>query len=134
MGGDVGVTVSTEAHLGSVVPSPAKAAALLAKAPGLTLTLDYGHFIYQGFKNDEIHPLIPHASHFHARAGANKQLQPVLKENEIDFLTILRRMKRSAYRGYLGIEYVWIDWEGCNRVDNLSETIQLRDLLRSVKP
>jgi sugar phosphate isomerase/epimerase len=133
VGRDVGVTVSTEAHLGSIVPSPRQAKSLLDKTPGLTLTLDYGHFVYQGFKNDEVHSLIPHASHFHARAGAKRQLQPVMKENEIDFPAILRRMRRSGYSGYLGIEYVWIDWEGCNRVDNLSETIQLREILRSVK-
>jgi sugar phosphate isomerase/epimerase len=133
MGSDVGVTVSTEAHLGSIVPSPRQAKSLLEKTPGLTLTLDYGHFVYQGFKNDEVHPLIAHASHFHARSGAKRQLQPVMKDNEIDFAAILRGMKRSGYSGYMGIEYVWIDWEGCNRVDNLSETIQLRDILRSIK-
>ena len=27
----------------------------------------------------------------------------------------------------MGIEYVWIDWEHCNEVDNLSETILFRD-------
>ena len=40
----------------------------------------------------------------------------------------------AGYRGYLGIEYVWIDWEHCNEVDNLSETIRLRDFLRAKMP
>ena len=40
-------------------------------------------------------------------------------------------MQQVGYSGYVGIEYVWIDWEHCNEVDNLSETILLRDLLRS---
>jgi hypothetical protein len=31
----------------------------------------------------------------------------------------------------LGIEYVWIDWEHCNEVDNLSETILWRDFFRA---
>jgi hypothetical protein len=30
------------------------------------------------------------------------------------------------------LEYVWIDWEGCNRTDNISETIILRDFLRKL--
>ena len=40
-------------------------------------------------------------------------------------------MDRGGYAGYVGVEYVWIDWERCNEVDNLSETILLRDLLRN---
>ncbi len=133
MGRSMGVTVSIEAHLESIVPTPKQAMALLRKTPGLTLTLDYGHFVYQGFKNSEIHPLIPHATHFHARSGAKNILQGLLSENTIDYPQILRRMKQSNYPGYVGLEYVWEDWEGCNRVDNLSETIQLRDLLLKVK-
>ena len=40
-------------------------------------------------------------------------------------------MRASGYNGYLGIEYVWIDWEHCNESDNLSETILFRDFLRA---
>ena len=40
-------------------------------------------------------------------------------------------MRKTGYKGYVGVEYVWIDWEHCNEVDNLSETIHLRDFLRS---
>ena len=31
-------------------------------------------------------------------------------------------MEQVGYAGYLGIEYVWTEWEHCNEVDNLSET------------
>jgi len=44
---------------------------------------------------------------------------------------VLRAMEKTNYRGYVGVEYVWIDWEHCNEVDNLSETIQFRDFLRA---
>jgi hypothetical protein len=43
-------------------------------------------------------------------------------------------MRQADYRGYVGVEYVWVDWEHCNEVDNLSETIQLRDFLRANLP
>jgi len=43
-------------------------------------------------------------------------------------------MERANYAGYVGVEYVWIDWEHCDEVDNLSETIQLRDRLRAGAP
>jgi hypothetical protein len=39
-------------------------------------------------------------------------------------------MKETNYKGYIGVEYTWSEWENCNRTDNLSETILLRDLLR----
>lgn len=39
-------------------------------------------------------------------------------------------MGEQQYSGYIGIEYVRIDWEHCNEVDNLSETILFRDFVR----
>lgn len=53
-----------------------------------------------------------------------------MKKNEIDFAPILKKMTEFRYPGWLGLEYVWVDWEHCNEVDNLSETILLRDHLR----
>jgi len=126
------ISFSVEAHLGSLTPKPAQALRLLKMTPGLTLTLDYGHFIYQGIENKEVHSLIPFASHFHARCGAVKRLQAPFKANAIDFPGILKTMKRSRYAGWIGLEYVWIDWEGCNELDNLSETILLRQHLEKI--
>ncbi len=42
-------------------------------------------------------------------------------------------MRSEGYRGYIGIEYVWTEWERCNEVDNLSEVIRYRDFFRSWK-
>ena len=39
-------------------------------------------------------------------------------------------MREADYQGYVAVEYVWVDWELCNEVDNLSETILMRDFLR----
>ena len=101
--------------------------------PVLTLTLDYGHFTYQGFPDEEIEPLISRATHFHAPLRVQRRLQAPLKENTIDYARVLRAMKREGYSGFFAIEYVWIDWERCNDVDNVSETILLRDLARWVR-
>lgn len=127
------IVFSVEAHIGSIVPSPKEVARLVAMTPGLTLTLDYCHFTKMGVPDASIEPLIPHASHFHARGSCKGRLQASLKHNTIDYTRVLRTMKATGYRGYVGVEYVWIDWEHCNEVDNLSETILLRDFLRSVK-
>jgi len=130
----VGVVYSVEAHLGSVVPTPEATQQLVALSPGLTLTLDYTHFTYQGYSDDACELLMPHASHYHARAARQARLQAPLKDNVIDFPRVLRAMERAHYPGFVGVEYVWIDWEHCNEVDNLSETILLRDQLRAAMP
>jgi sugar phosphate isomerase/epimerase len=130
----VGVVFSVEAHLGSLVPTPAAAKQLVEMTPGLTLTLDYTHFTYQGFSDDDCESLIPYATHYHARGARQARLQAPLKDNIIDYHRVLRAMERANYPGYVGVEYVWIDWEHCNEVDNLSETILLRDQLRAALP
>ena len=43
--------------------------------------------------------------------------------------SLLRVMRKTGYKGYVGVEYVWIDWQHCNEVDNLSETVLWRRFL-----
>jgi sugar phosphate isomerase/epimerase len=125
------IIFSVEAHVGSIAPKPKDALRLVRDVPGLTLTLDYTHFTRCGLPDDAIEPLVAHASHFHARGACKGRLQSLLQQNTIDYARVLRAMRRTGYRGYVGVEYVWIDWEHCNEVDNLSETIQLSNFLRA---
>ncbi len=127
----LGIAVAIEAHIGSIAPTPALARRLVESVPGLTLTLDYTHFTLQGISDDEVEPLISFASHFHVRGGCKGKLQASVKENTIDYPRILRAMKRVGYKGYMGLEYVWTEWMRCNEVDNLTETVLIRDLLKS---
>ncbi|MBN1671959.1 MAG: sugar phosphate isomerase/epimerase [Kiritimatiellae bacterium] len=125
-----GVIFSIEAHVGSIVPNPRAALRLVQNTPGLTLTLDYTHFTRRGLPDKAIEPLIPHASHFHARGARRGRLQTSVQRNTINYPRILKTLRATGYRGYVGIEYVWMDWEHCNEVDNLSESILLRDAIR----
>ena len=127
-----GLVFGVEAHVGSIVPEPRSALRLVKNVPGLTLTLDYTHFTRAGLPDSAAETLVPYASHFHARGARRGRLQTTIQSNTIDYARVLRALRRNGYRGYVGVEYVWIDWEHCNEVDNLSETIQLRDFLRSV--
>ncbi|MDB6125256.1 MAG: hypothetical protein JWQ71_4249 [Pedosphaera sp.] len=124
------ITFSIEAHVGSIVPNPKAALRLVRDVPGLTLTLDYTHFTRDGLPDSAAEPLVAHASHFHARGARKGRLQTAFPHNTIDYARVLRAMQKANYRGYVGVEYVWVDWEHCNEVDNLSETILLRDFLR----
>ena len=94
--------------------------------------IDYGHFARAGIPDREVESLLAHASHFHVRGARRGALQASMRDNTIDFARILQVMRATGYRGYLGLEYVWTEWENCNRVDNLSETILCRDYLRSL--
>jgi sugar phosphate isomerase/epimerase len=127
-----GVTLGTEAHVGSLVPDPVSAQELVKQVPGLTLTLDYTHFTRAGLSDETVEPLLPYASHFHVRGARSGRLQAPFKDNVIDYRRVVERMRQVGYRGWLGIEYVWIDWEHCNECDNLSETILFRDFLQSL--
>lgn len=124
---------SVEAHLGSIVPRPKAALKLVNMTPGLTLTLDYTHFTRAGIADDQVEPLLAHASHFHTRGARKGRLQASFQDNTIDYARVWRQMHVTGYQGYVGIEYVWIDWEHCNEVDNISETILYRDFFRSLK-
>ncbi len=128
-----GIVFGTEAHVGSIAPSPSAALGLLGDVPGLTLTLDYTHFTRHGVPDDEIEPLVGHATHFHVRGAKEGRLQASFGDNVIDYRRVVENMRETGYRGWLGIEYVWIDWEHCNECDNLSETILYRNFLREME-
>lgn len=126
-----GIVLGTEAHVGSLVDSPTLAENLVRNVPGLSLTLDYTHFTRAGLTDSRIERLIPYASHFHARGARKNRLQTSFKENTIDYARVVNKMRANDYRGWIGVEYVWIDWEHCNECDNVSETVELRNFLRA---
>jgi sugar phosphate isomerase/epimerase len=95
------------------------------------LTLDYSHFVYQGYADSEIEPLVAHARHFHARGARETRMQCALEDSTIDFERMLAAAAAAGYEGDVGLEYLWIDWEHLNECDTVSETILLRDRLRA---
>ena len=126
------IRFGVEPHVGSIVPHPRLAAELITQVPGLTLTLDYTHFIRLGMADAEVEPLVGCASHFHVRGARPGRLQTAFKDNTIDYARVLDAMRATGYAGWLGIEYIWLDWEGCNECDTLSETILFRDHMRAL--
>jgi sugar phosphate isomerase/epimerase len=64
------------------------------------------------------------------RGACRGRLQCNFRQNTIDFPRMLAAMQQTGYRGWIGVEYIWIDWEHCNESDTIAETIQLRDHLR----
>jgi sugar phosphate isomerase/epimerase len=124
-----GIVVSVEAHIGSIADTPQRTAELLTKTKGLTLTLDYSHFIKNGSTQEEIDPLLQFASHMHLRNAATGMSQTVFQESKIDWLQVIRKIKQFSYGGALTLEFCSHSWENQNRVDTIGETIFLRDYL-----
>src|SRR5207253_11069180 len=119
------LTHAIEPHLDSIADTPERALELAAAVPRLGFTLDYAHFTRAGTSDARVEPLAARATHFHARCARKGRLQSSLKENAIDFARALKALNRHRFNGWIALEYVWIDWEHCNEVDVLSETIQL---------
>jgi sugar phosphate isomerase/epimerase len=128
---DAGLRLSVECHLESIAEAPDKALALVQAVPGLKLTLDYSHFLAQGYQPADIHPLVPHAGHFHARQARDGLLQANHWEGTLNFPDIVARLKGANYPGDLCVEYTWQEWRGANNVDVLSESILMRDILKA---
>lgn len=127
-----GVRFSFEPHLGSVAQAPEEAARLCRETQGMVeLTLDYSHFVYQGYDESAIDPLLSHARHLHARGSRHARMQAALKDSTVDFERMVAVARDVGYDGDIGLEYLWIDWEHLNECDTLSETILLRDRLRA---
>ncbi|HTV39711.1 MAG TPA: sugar phosphate isomerase/epimerase family protein [Candidatus Sulfotelmatobacter sp.] len=123
------LTVGIEPHVGSIVDAPGLAMELADRVPGLGLTLDYAHFTRAGMPDSEIEPLCARATHFHARCARKDRLQSSFKDNTIDFPGALKALNKHDFRGWIALEYVWIDWEHCNEVDVVSETVLLKGCL-----
>ena len=128
----LGVRLAVEPHLGSVIATPELTRRLLDACPLLSLTLDYSHFISQGVAEDEIEPLVADASHLHLRCSRVGKVQCSLVENSVDFIRLIDALRRNDYAGWVRIEYVWTDREQWDKVDNLSETLLLRNYLRLI--
>ncbi|HTI10063.1 MAG TPA: sugar phosphate isomerase/epimerase family protein [Puia sp.] len=125
-----GLVFSVEVHIGCPFTDPVDMQALLDAVSGLTLTLDYTHFIYNGYPQSAIDPFLRYASHFHARGAREGRLQTSMTDNTIDYKEIIEKLKAAGYEGWIGLEYIWTAWEHCNEADTLSETIRLRDLIK----
>lgn len=126
---EMGVVFSIEPHMWSVVQHPDDAKRLVEMTPGLTLALDFGHFAGQGITEESYLPLLPFMSHFHARCAAKGKVQTSMRSNTINWAAVVQETKRIGYQGFYCLEYVVMQDESVDIVDNLSETILLRDVL-----
>ena len=126
-----GVTLTIEPHVHSYLESPALVLDLLAKVPGLMLTLDYAHFVCLGHTQDVIDALAPHAAHVHVRQARPGALQTKIAQGTINIEAMLGTLRDAGYQGWLAVEWVHQDYMDTLHDDVLTETIACRNLLRA---
>ena len=128
-----GVQLTVEPHAGSCVDRPDLVVELLERVPGLGVTLDPAHFVFDDVALDEVMRLLPWTCHVQLRGARPGTMQARMIENEIGIDALLGGFAAGHYRGHLATEYVWSDGWDCTRVDNISETAILRDQIRAAR-
>jgi sugar phosphate isomerase/epimerase len=130
LAGEAGLKLAFEPHFGSIVQTVPRTLQLLEHTPKVGLALDYSHFVFQGIPVAEVDQLLPRTYHFHVRQGGPGVIQARTREGEIDFERVRDDLLGQGYTGYFCIEYQWEDgWGDFTRVDCISETADMRDLL-----
>lgn len=125
-----GVELSVEPHVGGLLKNPDTCLQFLDAVPELKLTLDYAHFACMGFTQNEIDPLARHAAHVHMRQARPGALQAKMAEGTLDFVAMIETLRTANFDGFISIEYVHQDYMNTLFDDVLTETIQMRNLLR----
>lgn len=114
----------------AVEPSPGispQALGTIAKeVAGLTITLDYGAFMEEGFSEQEVNTLLHLVSHVRVRGTCPGSFQSAWKENKVNYERTFRSLQAKGYNGFIAADYVWQPALGRNRNDVIAETVQMR--------
>ncbi len=131
---DSDLRISYEPHMDSSVISPEQALLVVEAVPGLSITLDYAHFIVQGYTLEDLQPLLQHTSHVQIRQAVKGRLQTPHEQGRIDFDVLIHDLAKEDYHGVLCVEYMTtVGWHGMMPVNVVKETIKTRDALKKLR-
>ena len=127
-----GLRLSFEPHVESITETVDEVLRLCQLASGLTVALDYSHLVYHGIDQADIERLHPVTGHVHGRQGGPGALQLPSRLGSIDFERVVGALVEGEYDGFFCLEYCCDPYNDMDRVDTITETIRLRDLVRAV--
>lgn len=131
---DTDLRISFEPHMDSVAQKPDQALLLLEAVPGLSLTLDYAHFAFQGIEWSAIDLLLEHVAHVQIRQAKQGVLQTSFDEGVLNLPQMLHDLHACGYRGPIAIEYMTtFGWHGMKQISIGKETTRTRDALRAAR-
>jgi len=94
-----GLTLTVATRVGTLTETPALAAELCERVPGLGLTLDPSHFIngpHQGSPFDEVFPYVRHV-HLRDTGRAPGKFQVRVGQGEVEYGRIISQLERCHY-------------------------------------
>lgn len=101
-----GVTLSLEAHQGTIIEKPEKTLELIGKIwPDAGLTFDPSHYTMQGYSMEETEALLDYTVHVHVRNAALNEMQATMEEGAVDFAALAEALRKRNYKGALSMEY-----------------------------
>jgi len=124
--------VRIEAHVESVTDTPERTLIMLRQVKGLSLTLDYSHYVVQGIPEAAIEPLTSFATHVHVRQAREGVLAERVESGTIDVPRLLRRLLAQGYAGGITVEYVSSPWREQDVVDSAAENAAMFAQLTSL--
>jgi sugar phosphate isomerase/epimerase len=131
---DTDIRLSFEAHMDSPITKPDITLKVLEAIPGLSLTLDYAHFIVQGYKLPDLLPLLPYTAHIHLRQAVKGRLQTPHEQGRLDLAKAWADLQAGNYSGTLTVEYMTtVGWHGMMALNIPQETVKTRDALRQLR-
>lgn len=105
---------------------------MVQAAPGLGYTLDFLHYQINGIPQKESIKLLPYAGHLHARQAKKDVGKCDFTEGEIDYVQIVRELKRQNWSGDIAMEF-WSSKELAARgVQAVEQNIVMRYCLKTL--
>lgn len=131
---DNDLRISFEPHMDSVATTPENIMLLIEAVPGLSLTIDFAHFVAQDVDWEQIRGLYEYAAHVQLRQATSGHLQTPFDEGSIDMASLVGELLQADYHGALSIEYMTtVGWHGMMEVSTTREAVKTRDVLRETR-
>ena len=67
----------------------------------------------------------------HARQANRERLQCRYEEGILDFEAIVKALADQDYQGNIALEYVCVNYRGCNDIDVITESLKLKQDLEA---
>jgi sugar phosphate isomerase/epimerase len=100
-----GLVFTVEPSRLSLLNSPAAALEMVRRVPKLRYTLDLLHYQINGYPQEESMKLLPWTGHMHARQAATGWGKCPVEFGEIDYDTLIKRMRGMNWEGTIAMEY-----------------------------
>lgn len=104
-----GTRFTIEPHRWSFLRSPEQVAEFVAMIPGLTLSLDYSHYIGFGFPMGEIIGLHDVTEHAHAKPSGPGYFKALVHEDASDHALAIHDLMKRGWDGVVSTECIYPD-------------------------